>query len=244
MSEKKKVFKMEFEERHIQLMKPLDGILALMFCILIFIMMQCFVILFYKTDIYVNLMQQFYDKNLSMFLFSIPFTIVTVLPIFVIVFFRKQELSSIGFKNANILKSIILGVLFSSPVVLLHIQSIYKIIFFIKNENGFIWVLLYYLICISLAEEIIFRSFLSTRIQGIIKNKWLSIWIVGIICALYHIPMQMAVVDMSLGNFILTNIPELIFYIFIHIYLEYIYTWDNNIITPTITHTIFNLLSL
>lgn len=242
MTEKNNIFKIEFEERHIQSMTPLDGILAVVYCILLLMMTQCFVLPIYKTDIFMSLMQDFDNKYLIRLLFAIPMTILKLLPIFLILYFRKQKISSIGFKKTKMIRSLFLGFLFGLPVILLNVHKFPEILFFIKNENGLTFTLLYYLLCISLVEEVVFRSFLSTRIQGIIKHKWMSIWIVGIVCALYHIPMQMTVVDMSLGNFILTNIPNLIYLTLLHIYFEYIYTRDNNIIAPIVTHTIFNLV--
>jgi hypothetical protein len=101
-----------------------------------------------------------------------------------------------------------------------------------------LWTFLYFLICIAFVDELTFRGFIQTRIRGIIKNKWLSIIIVGLMFAIMHIPFQMLKAKLPLIPFIQMDLGHLISTSILHIYFVYIYTRHNNIIAPTIAHAL------
>lgn len=59
-----------------------------------------------------------------------------------------------------------------------------------------------------------------------------------------HIPFQMMQANMPLVEFIRHDMKHLIMTAITHIYFIYIFTRDNNVIAPTITHAIFNFCRL
>lgn len=83
------------------------------------------------------------------FIFYIPITILSILPIILIIQFRKQSISSLGIRKTNVVKSIFLGILFSLPFLIPNIKNgiIYNYEF--KNVKFLIWDFLYFLIPIA-----------------------------------------------------------------------------------------------
>lgn len=236
----KQIFRVNFEEEANKQLKR-DGVYSIIYYVYYMIMILLFGLLLTKTQIYHDLGRNFSSRSLFKFLFYIPFTLVNILPIFLILKFRRQSLRSVGIKTDKILKSIIIGVIGSIPFLILNVIgpiSSGKTI----NPNVFdwIWTFLYFFICIAFAEELMFRGFLQTRIQGLIKNKWIGIITVGILFGLMHVPFQMIKANMSLLEFLQFDMGHLITTCFIHVYLVYLYTRDNNILAPTIAHAIMN----
>lgn len=219
----------------------LDGLLAIGYFFFYMILLFLFGLLMFKTDIY-SRFNFFENKNLNKFIFYIPISLITILPIIVIMYLRKQSLASIGIKKKNILKSIFLGILFALPfalpTIIIGINKGYEF----ANIVVMIWEFLYYLLCIGFVEELVFRGFIQTRIRGLIKNKWLGIVIVGLMFGLMHIPFQMLKANMSILQFIQQDIFHLITTMILHIYFVYIYTRDENIVAPTLTHTLINFI--
>jgi len=224
-------------------MKSIDGIIALLYYLFNSTLIYLFGLFMFKTDVYIKYFKYFSNENFYRFLFYIPFTIIAIAPIVIIIHFRKQSLSSIGIKKSGNFKSVFKGVLFALPFVLPTIIYGIKHNYNFNNINNLIWTFLYFLICIGFEEELAFRGFIQIRIMGLIRNKWLSIIIVGLMFGVMHIPFQMLKANMSLIQFVKYDYKHLITTMVIHIYLVYIYTRDNNIVAPTITHTLMNFVS-
>ncbi len=220
----------------------IDGYLAIGCFIFYMILMFLFGLLMHKTDIYSNF-NYFKNKNLYKFIFYIPITLISILPIIPILYLRKHSLASIGIKKGNILKSILVGVLFAIPLALPTIITGINNGRRIDNIENLTWNFLYFLICIGFVEELIFRGFIQTRLRGLIKNKWLSIVIVGVMFSSMHIPFQMLSSNISIFQFIQQNTIFLLRIVLYHFYFTYIYSRYNNIIAPTLTHTIMNFVS-
>jgi len=220
-----------------------DGIYIIIYYVYCMIVLWLFGLLAFKTQIYYNLEKYFISKKLLMFLFFMPAAIIQVLPTFIILYFKKESIRSIGIKKDKILRSTLIGIIASIPLVILAIIgpiSTGKTLNLNLVDN--LWAFLYYLICIALTEEIIFRGYLQTRIQGLIKDKWESIILVGIMFGLMHVPFQMIQDDMSLIDFLRYDFGHLISTSLLHIYFVYLYTRDNNIIAPTVAHAIINFI--
>lgn len=219
----------------------MDGVYSIIYFLYYMVMIFLFGLLQFRTQTDEILRSYFSSGTFFRLIFYIPFVIISVLPIFLILKIRKQSLKSIGIRTDKILKSIIIGVIGSIPFAVLNMIgpiSSGKTI----NPNIFdgLWTFLYFLICIAFAEELVFRGFIQTRIQGLIKNKWISIIVVGILFGLMHVPFQMIKANMPLVEFLLYDMQHLITTCIIHVYLVYLYTRDNNIIAPTIAHAIMN----
>lgn len=235
MERTKNIFRINFHQDE---MNFIDGMLAIIFYFFYMALIYLFGLLKLKTDLYFNLSQYFTNKYFYKFLFYIPLTIISIAPIIITVYIRKQSLSTLGFIRTNTLKSILLGVLFALPFtsidIIYGITHNYRLI----NMEDALWTFLYFLICIAFVEELTFRGFIQTRIRGIIKNKWLSIIIVGLMFAIMHIPFQMLKAKLPLIPFIQMDLGHLISTSILHIYFVYIYTRHNNIIAPTIAHAL------
>ncbi|WP_425448506.1 CPBP family intramembrane glutamic endopeptidase [Dethiothermospora halolimnae] len=200
--------------------------------------------LFVVPDMFSNLEGRFYAKVLYRTLFGLPINLLYVVPIFIILKIRKQGLRSVGIKKDKILKSIIIGTIAAMPM---SIYTMAKMNYSIKVinpnilENIITFVEL--LIFVSFIEELMFRGFLQTRIQGLIKNKWLSMIVVGLIFSIFHIPAQRAYLEMSLTDFIIYNLLYLGPLVLSHIYYTALYTIDKSILAPVIAHTITNFVN-
>lgn len=218
-----------------------DGIYSIIYFLYYMLTILLFGLLLFKTQIYKNLGSNFSSKPFFRFLFYIPFVIIEILPIFIILKIRNQSISSIGLKTNSTIRSILIGVIGSIPFSILNmigpISSGMKI-----NPNFFdlLWTFLYFFICIAFSEELAFRGFLQTRIQGLIINKWLGMVVVGLLFGFMHIPFQMLKANMSLVDFILSDMSHLITTCVIHIYLVFLFRKSNNLIAPIVTHTIMD----
>lgn len=228
----KELFKIEFDKEDIQDMKQIDGVIAILYFCYTIILIICFSLIMFKTDIYINLAKNFTKMEMFRFIFYIPITVLSILPAMLITYYRKQRFSSLGIRRTKIIKSILLGILFSLPALIPSIIHGVSNNYSLRSIESLAWDFLFYMICIGLVEEIIFRSFIQTRIMGIINNKWMSIFFVGFLFAVIHLPFQMMKPDPSY--------PSLIFLTLMHVYFVYLYTRDNNIIGPVVAHTIFN----
>lgn len=164
------------------------------------------------------------------------------MPIFIWIKIRNQSLKSIGIRKDKILKSIVLGILFAIPFITSPIINAVNKNMHVINSTQLLWSFLYYLIEIAFVEELIFRAFIQTRVQGLIKTKWISILIVAIMCSSMHIPFQMLKSTIPLIEFIAMYSISLILQSFMHIYLLYLYRKDNNIISVSITHLLLNFI--
>lgn len=218
-----------------------DGVYAVLIFFYIIALSYLFGLFVYKSNMNKELVRFFPNKQMYKFLIQLPVTVLELAPIFFILHLKNQPLKSIGINAKRLLRQIILGILFSVPLILIKIPigtntlnhySVFE----------YIWIFLYQFALIALVEEILFRGFIQTRMHGIIKNKIFSVIIVGIIFGIAHIPFQLIVYTGSIGDFLIQSSISIVFRASIHIYFNYIYERDNNILAPTITHAINNIL--
>lgn len=94
----------------------------------------------------------------------------------------------------------------------------------------------YYMVAISLVEEIIFRGYIQTRIYGLIKKPIFAIILGGIFFMLMHIPFQMGYAKMGLVAYVQLNWITLLFTFIWHIILDFLYRKCNTIYVSTIFH--------
>lgn len=237
MLQLKKILRVNFD-RNVQDFTVNDGIIAIIYYFYIMILNYIFGLLVFKTSIYKNIR----GNMLCVITFFIPVIIYQLLPIFIIIKVKKQNLKSIGLKKDKSLKSIFLGIVFSLPILISTVVKSINNGNHIIISSNLILLFIYFLIEIAFVEEIVFRGFIQTRIQGLIKSKWTSIIIVGFMFSLMHIPFQLVRANMPLSEFILNDYVHLIFTFIMHIYFVYIYTRDNNIVSSSITHTLIDFI--
>ncbi|MDF2844271.1 MAG: hypothetical protein K0R00_2697 [Herbinix sp.] len=184
------------------------------------------------------------ESNLSeiyIFYTTAVISIIPILIIFLICVLKKQGFATIGFSKTNALKSFKLGIILS--IIILALQGIgiyYTEASLQTNISDILFRIIYYLIFISLMEELVFRGYIGTRLYGYYKNKNISIVIVGIMCSIEHIPFKIIIAQANLIEYVLINFTNLIFYIILHIGFQYLYSRYNSIIAPLLVHFIWN----
>ncbi|MFA9398481.1 MAG: lysostaphin resistance A-like protein [Clostridiaceae bacterium] len=237
----KSVIGVDFYEKTKEFEKK-DGIISIVYYFYYSLLIFLFGLIMFKTSLYGDLSGNIANKQLYKFLFYFPISILALAPIFFTIKIKNQKFESLGMKARKNLKSIILGIIFSLPFVLpsiiINITQGARVL----NLADCFWLFLYFFVHIAFVEEIAFRGFIQTRIQGLIKNKWASILVVGIMFALMHIPFQMILANMSFIDFIIYDWAHLLVTFLIHIYLVYLYTRDNNILSTTVTHTLIDFI--
>lgn len=238
----KEVIKVNFDESVSDYVLK-DGISSVIYYFYDMLIIYLFGLIVFKTNINQNIAIFFsFNKQFYRFISYIPIAILQLAPVFIFIKVRKQKFKSIGFKADKNLKSALLGIIFSLPFILPSlIIGISKHISILNSPDLF-WLFLYYLIEIALVEEISFRGFIQTRMHGLIKTKWISVIAVGIMFSLMHIPFQMIKAGMPLTTFIVNDSVHLLTTCVIHIYLVYLYTRDNNIVSTTIAHTLIDFI--
>jgi uncharacterized protein len=242
-SKKSNIFKIEFDEC-VKGFGFKDGIFSIVFYFYDMLIIYLFGLLMFKTSIYRNLAIYFNISNgqFYKFIFYIPVMILQIVPIFILIKIRRQNIKSVGLKKDKTVKSIFLGIIFSIPLVLSSIINAINQGQKVLNLASLIWLFLYFLIEIAFVEELSFRGYIQTRIQGLIKIKWLSIVVVGLMFGLMHIPFQMIKANMPLSEFIVRDSVHLITTCAIHIYLVYLYTRNNDIISTSVAHTLIDFI--
>ena len=237
---KKNIFKVNFDES-VKDFGFKDGIISIFFCFYLMIITCLLGLLLFKSGICWDSISDFGFRR---FVFYLPIVAIELVPIFIIIKIRKQSIRSIGIKTNKIFKSIFLGIIFSIPYLISPIISAVNQGKGILDCKSLIWTFMYIFFENAFTEEIIFRGFIQTRIQGMIRSKWLSIVVVGIMFALLHMPFRIIKSGVPLGKCIINNKIALASNCVLHIYLVYLYTRDNNIISSTVTHTLINLVQV
>ena len=182
----------------------------------------------------------FNNRLFARFLFHIPLSLFQILPIFIILKYRKQSLKSICFNKVKKLKQISIGIILYIPLylLLLILNWVQGINFNLDSMS--IWNFLYMLIEIALVEEIIFRGFLQQRLKGLIKNKYVNLLVVAFVFGSIHIPFILAQSNLTFFQVFISVIPKMI----MHIYFVGIYKAGNNsVLSATIAHGVNNFIA-
>ena len=222
-----KIFKLD--EKYNENLKKYDkkdGIFAL----LLFI----FIIIVYSLLAVLNNNISFIKENIEIVgcIFNFILIVITVL----LVKCRKQNLDTIGLKGRWKLSIIIGGILslfyfycncLSNLMNGKELISIDRILF-----------LTIYFLFVSVCEEFVFRGYIGTRLNGLIKNKYVVLIITGILFVLMHFPYRMIAYNMSLSDF---DIGWLINLFIFHLIMSFIYMKTNSIYGSIIPHWISDL---
>lgn len=149
---------------------------------------------------------------------------------------RKEKMMTIGFTKNNAFKSIILGGILGILVVIGN--NVMNIVWArqLVQIQSIIANLVYYMLVISLVEEVIFRGYIQTRIYGLVKKPLFAIILVGILFMLIHIPFQMGQAKMGLFAYIQRSWITLIFTFIWHVVFDFLYRKYNTIYASTVFH--------
>jgi len=203
-----------------------DGMLAILLFVIIIIMYASVGIL-YKNN-------SFIKDNIKIIgcLFNLLLIIVTIL----FVKLRKQRLETIGLKGRWKLSIILGGILslfYFYCNCLDHLINGEKLI----SITSILFLMIYFLL-VSVCEELVFRGYIGTRLNGLIKNKYIVIIVTGILFVVMHFPYRMIAANMSLTDF---DIGWLINLFIFHLIMNFIYMKTNSIYGSIIPHWISDL---
>lgn len=203
-----------------------DGMLAILLFAIIIIMYALIGIL-YKNN-------SFIKDNIKIIgcLFNLLLIIVTI----IFVKLRKQELETIGLKGRWKLSIILGGVLslfYFYCNCLDHLINGEKLI----SITSILFLMVYFLL-VAICEEFVFRGFIGTRLNGLIKNKYIVVLITGLLFVIMHFPYRMTAANMSLSDFDIGWIINLFVF---HLVMSFIYMKTNSIYGSIIPHWISDL---
>ena len=203
-----------------------DGVLAILLFVIIIIMYALLGIL-YKNN-------SFIKDNIKIIgcLFNLSLIIVTI----IFVKLRKQGLETIGLKGRWKLSIILGGVLslfYFYCNCLDHLINGEKLI----SITSILFLMVYFLL-VAICEEFVFRGFIGTRLNGLIKNKYIVVLITGLLFVIMHFPYRMTAANMSLSDF---DIGWLINLFVFHLVMSFIYMKTNSIYGSIIPHWISDL---
>ena len=203
-----------------------DGMLAILLFAIIIIMYALLGIL-YKNN-------SFIKDNIKIIgcLFNLLLIIVTIL----FVKLRKQRLETIGLKGRWKLSIILGGILslfYFYCNCLDHLINGEKLI----SITSILFLMIYFLL-VSVCEELVFRGYIGTRLNGLIKNKYIVIIVTGILFVVMHFPYRVIATNMSLTDF---DIGWLINLFIFHLIMNFIYMKTNSIYGSIIPHWISDL---
>jgi len=186
--------------------------------------------------------QEFFMRSqLNKILVVLLVSIIELVPLMVILKWRKQSYRSIGFHQEKFILSVVVGVIFVIPELIIFKVDLF--LFKSLNIQTLIIKFFYYFFCIALVEELIFRGYLQSRIQGWITSKWLSVIVVGLFFSAMHIPIRFIDSGQEFLPFIQAELSHLLYTFISHFYFLFVYRLTNNIFAPTMTHAILNVIN-
>ncbi|MCI3922147.1 CPBP family intramembrane metalloprotease [Paenibacillus sp. TRM 82003] len=242
MSGIKKMLSVDFDPEHTGNLQKIDGMLAVGF----YLYYLVFIYVFgrwtrHAADGIEELTRIIGNPYAVKLLVYIPVSILTMIPIVLILRFRGQRMASIGLRFHRVTIAFVIGVIGSLPLIA------NKLSLFLTNEaalrvSGFnvVLELAYYLLCIGFIEELLVRGYIQTRILGIIKHKGWALLTVALLFSFLHVPFQMIRTGKTLMEFIVYDYIHLFATGLAHLYFVYLFTRNYNLVAPSVTHGINN----
>ena len=153
---------------------------------------------------------------------------------------RKQGLSSVGLVGGRWILSCLMGI-------------VVAVISFMGN-GGFTMIqshpiisikeiahLILYFLTIALCEELVFRGFIGTRINGLIKKRWIAIVTISVFFAFSHLLIRAAALNISILDLLFEQWMWLAELFVLHIIWNFIYLKTNSLAGPILSHWAINL---
>lgn len=154
---------------------------------------------------------------------------------------RGGTLASLGITVRNAGKSALLGLL--SGLLFLLLSSLLPGLRAgraLAPLGALIGKLLYYFFVIALMEEVVFRGYILTRIQGLVGSGWAATVLSGAMFVLMHIPFQMGQAGMGLIEFCKGNLFWFLLLFLWHLVFTLLYRRYANLLAPTIFHALMD----
>lgn len=152
---------------------------------------------------------------------------------------NKQILNTIGISKGKWKNSIIIGIILAS--FLFYSNCLSNLINGSKliSIKDILILLVYYLL-VAVCEEFVFRGYIGTRIYGLIKKKWLAVFVVGILFIIMHFPYRMIAYGMTISELTIDNFSWIIDLFITHIIFNFIYLKTNSLYGAIIPHWMSN----
>ena len=198
-----------------------DGVLAVILFLIVIFMYALLGFLYKNVSIVKNCIG----------LFGCCFNLFLVIICFIFLKVRRQGLDTIGLKGRWKLSIIIGGCL---SLFYFYCNCLSNLM----TGNGLIkfskiLFLFVYFLFVSLGEEFVFRGYIGTRLNGLIKNKYVVLIVTGILFVVMHFPYRILAYNMSLSDFDIGWIINLFVF---HLIMSFIYMKTNSIIGSIIPH--------
>lgn len=134
---------------------------------------------------------------------------------------RHQGIDSIGLKEGNITLSFVLGGTLAA--ILFFCNCLSNVLFEHQTFICFADILIYlgYFFTVGLAEEVLFRGYLQTRLHSVLKHILLDVLVTGVLFVLMHFPFRMVAYDMPFWE-IISNVRYMADLFITHLILSYI----------------------
>lgn len=203
-----------------------DGMFAILL-FAIFIIMYALLGILYKNN-------SFIKENIKIVGSIFDFLLIIITIIFVKS--RKQRLNTIGLNGRwklSLIIGLILSLFYFYCNCLSHLIEGKELI----SISEILFLAIYFLL-VSVCEEFVFRGYIGTRLNGLIKNKYIALFITGILFVVMHFPYRMIAANMSLSDF---DIRWLINLFIFHLIMSFIYMKSNSIYGSIIPHWISDL---
>lgn len=217
-------------ERNIVKYTRKDGWLAIL---LFFIFITCYAVLAILNNKF-----KLVSDNIT--LVGLIFNILLVVVALLFVKLNKNSLDTIGLYKGKWKKSFIVGIVLAAIFFInncgVYLMNGYKLIDI--KEIAFFAI---YFLSVSLCEELVFRGYINTRINGLIKNKWFAIVCSGILFVIMHFPYRMIAYGMSLETLTIGSFSWILDLFITHCILSFVYIKTNSIYGSVIPHWISNL---
>jgi len=197
----------------------------IMYCLALVLLKNSF---FYQEAIHLE-----HFTLITQFKWGLIFFSLSIIPLFIFLYFTNQKLTTIGIKKEKILISLLI----SMPLI----ASVYSE--YISSQIPLFEVLIksiFYILFIGFHEEILLRGFIWVRLQTLLGKK-MGIIITGIIFSLYHAPLQLIWFDKSINYVLFHGSVPILSGIGAHIIFGYIYSRNENILLPTLIHGLLDL---
>lgn len=215
----------------------IDGLFSLLFVVLLFF---GYVLL---MNLYIEIRHVGGDMSDGFLLVSqLIFGFLFLLMISVYLKIRKQKWASIGLTSKNGKGSLKEG-LFYSIVFLV----VFLVIHFFKGdiEIQSDWQVtlnkgLYFLFVVSFFEEVMFRGFINSRLEGLVKNRTTTLILTAIFFSLMHMPFKSISFEGNIIQYFVVNGGYHLILCFVHIIFQHLYDQYRNILAPGIVHFSFD----
>lgn len=164
----------------------------------------------------------------------------------VIVALRGQSARSLGFSRSHLGRSLRAGVIGAAVVVVATALLGLLLNGAIQQPETYwlTWGVPYYLVVIGFQEELLWRGFVTPRLEAQFARRWIGVVLAGVLFGLMHVPYQYAISGLSLGEFLSTGWIQLLIPMGWHFVLWWLYAKWNSLAAPTLVHWAMNWSSL